>query len=76
MKNTKYTGWANVPEGVLVRTKTKYESALKTRYEYYIKLDGDKFAVQIGADRFDLAREDAWDPDDFTTGKYREVELK
>lgn len=68
-KKTKYIGWVNVPEGVLVRTKGK------TSYEYYIKSGEGHYSLLYG-NNGKLKYAEVWSPDEYSrNGKYTAVEL-
>lgn len=64
-KKTKYTGWENVPSNQLVRAKN-----LDGVFEYYIRLRVG-FLFGDGDGYFSGGRD--WNPDKYTTGKYKQV---
>ncbi|QKT07913.1 hypothetical protein HUN08_12485 [Gordonia sp. X0973] len=64
-KKTKYTGWENVPFNQLVRAKN-----LDGVFEFYIRQNGG-FLFGDGVGYFCVGGD--WNPDKYTTGKYKQV---
>ena len=78
---TKYIGWDHVPAGVLVKTRDK-RTGLR---EFYLKEGGayDDFLFLESDEEGDMVftvcpggrNGQCFNPDDFTTGKYKAVDL-